>query len=189
MLTKIGVNLASDVEAVQICPNGRGVIYVTLKNNTPMDNFICHDVIEVNNTGLKVIHIKSAGKREVVLTLKGLHPNTKDKGILDYLSKFGKISTTKVIHNTYNDGPLRGLKNGDRSVKMELKPGTSIPSYHVLYGHKVTIRYPGQKQTCARCYNSSQFCMGGGVARRCEAAKSWETNGTARAVVYVKKLF
>ena len=90
---------------------------MTLKNNTPMDNFICHDVIEVNNTGLKVIHIKSAGKREVVLTLKGLNPNTKDQGVMDYLSKFGKISSNRVIHNTYNDGPLKGLKNGDRSLR------------------------------------------------------------------------
>ena len=32
VLMKIGINLTSDVEAVQICPNGRGVIYVTLKN-------------------------------------------------------------------------------------------------------------------------------------------------------------
>ena len=69
VLMKIGINLTSDVEAVQICPNGRGVIYVTLKNNTPVDNFLCHDVIDVNNSGLRVIHIKSAGKREDVMTL------------------------------------------------------------------------------------------------------------------------
>ena len=53
---------------------------------------------------------------------------------------------------------------------MELKPGSNIPSYHVLFGQKVTLRYPGQKQTCARCFKSSEFCMGGGIARKCEAA-------------------
>ena len=110
------------------------------------------------------------------MTLKGLHPNTKDQGVLDYLSKFGKISSAKVIHNTYNEGPLQSLKNGDRSVKMEVKPGTSIPICHVLYGHKVTLKHPGQKQTCARCYKSSQLCMGGGVAKRCEAAGGVKVN-------------
>ena len=64
-----------------------------------------------------------------------------------------------------------GLKNGDRSYKMELKPKSNIPSYHVLFGQKVTVRYPGQKQTCGRCFNSSDMCMGGGVAKRCENAR------------------
>ena len=77
---------------------------------------------------------------------------------------------SKVVHSTFSEGPLRGLKNGDRSVKMEIKPGMNIPTYHVLFGHKITLRYPGQKQTCARCYQTSQHCMGGGIARKCEAA-------------------
>ena len=114
--------------------------------------------------------MKAAGKRDVVVTLKGLHPNTKDQGVLDYLSKFGKILTTRVVHCTYSEGPLQGLKNGDRSFRLELKPGSNIPSYHVLFGQKVTLRYPGQKQTCARCFKSSDFCMGGGIAQKCEAA-------------------
>ena len=114
--------------------------------------------------------VKAAGKRDVVVTLKGLHPNTKDQGVLDYLSKFGKILTTRVVHCTYSEGPLQGLKNGDRSFRLELKPGSNIPSYHVLFGQKVTLRYPGQKQTCARCFKSSDFCMGGGIAQKCEAA-------------------
>ena len=105
-----------------------------------------------------------------MVQLTGLHPNTKDEGVLSYLSKFGKILSTRVVHSTYGEGPLKGLKNGDRSVKMNIKPGTNIPTYHVLFGHKVILRYPGQKQTCARCYKSSQHCMGSGMARRCEAA-------------------
>ena len=91
-----------------------------------MDNFICHDVLEVNRAGVKVVNVKAAGKRDVVVQLKGLHPNTKDEGVLSYLSKFGKILSTRVVHSTYGEGPLKGLKNGDRSVKMEIKPGTNI---------------------------------------------------------------
>ena len=131
---------------------------------------MCNDVIQLNSAGVRVVNVKAAGKREVVATLRGLHPNTKDQGVLDYLSRFGKISSSKVIHGVYGDGPLKGLKNGDRSYKLELKPGTSIPSYHVLFSQKVTLRYAGQKQTCARCYKSANFCMGGGFPKRCEIA-------------------
>ena len=85
VMTKIGVDIRNHVEAVQICPNGRGVIYITLKNNISVDTYISHDVFEVNNGGLRVINVKAAGKRDVVVTLKGLHPNTKEQGVLDYL--------------------------------------------------------------------------------------------------------
>ena len=60
--------------------------------------------------------------------------------------------------------------NGDRSYKVEIKPNVNIGSFHVLDGHKVTVRYPGQQQICARCHETAQNCRGGGMARRCEAA-------------------
>ena len=169
LLGKIGLNLPSHVEAVQICPNGRGANFITLKDSVSVDRFICHDIIEVNRS-IRAVNVKAAGKRDIVVHLKGLHPNTKDQGVVDYLSKFGKMLSTKVIHCTFSDGPLKGLKNGDRSFKMELKPGVNIPTYHVLFGQKVILRYAGQKQTCARCYKSALSCMGGGVAKKCEAA-------------------
>ena len=68
LLTKIGLNIAGQMEAVQICPNGRGVIFATLKNGVSVDRFINYDVIEVNRTGVRAIHVKPAGKREVVIT-------------------------------------------------------------------------------------------------------------------------
>ena len=60
ILGKIGISLEHHVEAVQICPNGRGVIYVTLKANISVDDFICHDVLEVNRAGVKVVNVKAA---------------------------------------------------------------------------------------------------------------------------------
>ena len=104
------------------------------------------------------------------MTLRGFHPNTKDEGVMAYLSKFGKVVTTRVIHSTYSEGPLKGLKNGDRCYKMELKADVNIGTYHVLFGTKITLKYRGQKQTCARCFETSQYCMGSGIAKKCEAA-------------------
>ena len=40
----------------------------------------------------------------------------------------------------------------------------------MIHGQKITVRFPGQQQTCARCYQTPQGCKGRGVAKRCEAA-------------------
>ena len=77
--------------------------------------------------------------------------------------------TNKVVHVVYGTGPLKGLKNGNRSYKMEIKPGENIGSYHVIDGQKVSVRYPGQQQTCGRCHNVPNLCKGGGIARECDA--------------------
>ena len=47
----------------------------------------------------------------------------------------------------FRDGPLKGFRNGERSFKMEIKPGINIGTYHVLDNQKVLVRYPGQLQT------------------------------------------
>ena len=85
--------------------------------------------------------------------------------MLDYLGKFGNIVTTKVVHGAYTEGPLKGIKNGDRSYKMEVKPGENIGSYHVIEGQKVSLRYSGQQQTCGRCHETPQKCLGKGFGR------------------------
>ena len=142
---KLGLDLRPGVhvEGVQLCPNGRGVILITLKDGVKVDSFCRYDVMQVTESGIRSSLIKQAGKREVVITVKGIHPNTKDSVVLDYLGKFGKIVTTKVVHGIFTDGPLKNMKNGDRAYKVEIKAGENMGSYHVIDGHKVSLRYAG----------------------------------------------
>ena len=114
--------------------------------------------------------VKPACKRDVVLTFKGIHPNTRDSDVFEYLEKYGSLVTKRVIYGVFADGPLKGIKNGDRSYKLEIRPKTNIGSYHLIDGHRVQLRYPGQQQTCGRCFQVSSGCIGKGVARRCEVA-------------------
>ena len=171
MMCKLGLDPRPGVhvEGVQICPQGRGVIYITLKKQVDVSRFCKYEVIEVTRSGTRAVLAKPAGKREVVVTARGIHPNTGDEVVVDYLGKFGSVVTKKVVYGVYSEGPLKGIKNGDRSYKMEVKPGNNLGSYHAIDGHKVTLRYPGQQQTCARCHKIPQNCKGRGVARRCEA--------------------
>ena len=107
--------------------------------------FCRHDVFQVTESGIRAVHVKPAGKRDVVVTLKGIHPNTRDDGVLDYLAKYGKIITTKVVYAAFGEGPLKGIRNGDRLYKMEIKSKTNLGTYHVIDGQRITGRYPGQQ--------------------------------------------
>ena len=171
LLRKLGLDPTPgvQVEGVQICPTGRGVILITLKKNVRVEDFCRYDVFQVSESGIRSTLIKPAGKREVVVTMKGIHPNTMDNTVLDYLAKFGKVVTTKVVHGVFTDGPLKGIKNGDRAFKLELKAGENVGSYHVIDGQKVSLKYPGQHQTCGNCHETPRKCKGGGIAKKCKA--------------------
>ena len=84
LMRKIGLDSRPGVhvESVQICPNGRGVLLITLKQEVPIAMFCRHDVLEVTQSGIRAVHVKPAGKRDVVVTMKGIHPNTRDDGLL-----------------------------------------------------------------------------------------------------------
>ena len=170
MMKKLGLDERPGVhvEAVQICPQGRGVIYITLKKEIDITRFCRYDVLEVSASGIRAVLVKPAVKKEVIVSAKGIHPNTRDSVVLDYLARFGKLSTNKVVYGVYSEGPLKGLRNGNRSYKLEIRPGVNLGSYHYIDSQKVTFKYPGQQQTCARCFKTSQSCRGKGVARRCE---------------------
>ena len=156
------------VVGVQICPNGRGVIFITLKKDLDIGRYCRYDVLDVTSSGTRAVLVKPAGKREVVVTFRGLHPNTADETVIEYLEKFGPVVTKRVVYGVFSEGPLKGIRNGNRSYKMEVKPSSSLGSYHVLDGQKVSVKYPGQQQTCARCLEAAQHCKGRGVARKCE---------------------
>ena len=134
LMRRLGLDMRPGVNVigVQVCPNGRGVIYITLKKEIDVGRYCRYDVLDVSNSGVRAVLVKPAGKREAVVTMKGIHPNIKDEVVLEYLAKFGNVVTKKVVYGLYTEGPLAGLRNGDRSFKMEIKPSTSLGSYHVI---------------------------------------------------------
>ena len=169
LMRKVGLDITL-LEEVQICPSGRGLIYITLKKEVQIEQFCCYDVLEVNNNGVRAINVKPLNKREVVVSIKNVHPNTRDDDAIRYLNLFGKVTSSKVIYGVFGEGPFRGLKNGIRHYKMNLRPDSKLGTYHVLNGQKVIVKYPGQMQTCGRCHQTSKTCKGKGIARKCQEA-------------------
>ena len=43
------------IEGVQICPNGRGVIFITLKKEVDISKFCRYDIIDMTSTGIRSI--------------------------------------------------------------------------------------------------------------------------------------
>ena len=102
------------------------------------------------------------------MLVNGLHPETKDDVVMRYLDAHGKVCRTEpVIHHVYQNGPLKGIKDGTRSYMVNItKP---LGSYHIIDDTKVSIRYRGQSRTCAKCHKSAFGCPGNGMAKDCTA--------------------
>ena len=169
-LVKLGADLRPGVhvEGVQICPMGRNVIQVTLNKNVDMSRFCNKDIFELKD-GVRVSQVRKSGKREVIITIRGLHPNTKDESVFKYLRCLGKVEKQKVILETYREGPLIGLKNGTRKYTVDIRSDIPVGTTHYIDGFKVNISYLGQKKFCYRCFKISFECVGNGIARDCEA--------------------
>ena len=56
MMGKLGIDqLGACVESVQICPNGRGVVFITLEDKVPIEKYCHHDVIQVTQSGIRAV--------------------------------------------------------------------------------------------------------------------------------------
>ena len=98
-MRKLGLDV--HVIGVQICPQGRGVIYITLQKSVEIERFCRYDVLEVTQSGIRAVLVKQAGKKDVVVTVRGIHPNTSDDLVLHYLvklspTKLSMVSTERV---------------------------------------------------------------------------------------------
>ena len=89
----------------------------------------------------------------------------------DYISKFGGVLISKnVIYARHGEGPFKGKVNGDRRYQVDFSTATTtMGTYHYLDGERVRVYYRGNTKTCGRCHQGPGQCLGGGIARECQA--------------------
>ena len=68
-------------------------------------------------------------KKTKLLTLVKVPFEIEDKTVLEYVGKFGEV-IGDLRRSTYKDGPLKGLQNGNITLKVEVNTNINIPSYH-----------------------------------------------------------
>ena len=173
LLTRLGID-GSHFTGVSCCPEGKGVVYVTLHPSVNIQRFLNRSECFELKQGIRTGIIRPAGKKEQSVTISGLHPNTKDQAVVKYLSAHGKVSTSdRVIHHvfpgTLGSSLCAGKLNGNRTYMVEIKK--PMGSYHIIDGEKVSVKYRGQDRTCARCHMTESACPGKAIARDCDAPR------------------
>ena len=69
--------------------------------------------------------IHPAGRRDVTVTLSGLNCNTPDSLVFEYIKKFvGQFLSEEIIYAKHGDGPLKGMKNGERKYQVIFNGGS-----------------------------------------------------------------
>ena len=119
LLTRLGID-SSHFVGVSSCPEGKGVVYVTLHPSVNIQRFLNKNESFELKQGIRTGFIRPAGKKEQAVTISGLHPNTKDQAVMKYLSAHGKVSTTdRVIHHIFpgvaGSSVCAGKLNGNRT--------------------------------------------------------------------------
>ena len=173
LLKRLSID-SSQLEGVSACPEGKPVVFITLHPSVDITKFLYRNESYMVKEGVRTTTIRPEGRKEKVIKITGLHPNTKDQAVVNYLAAHGKVSSTeKVIHHVFpgeaGSSLLAGKLNGNRSYVVEL----TIPmaSYHIIDGEKVSVRYSGQEWTCAKCHQLKSVCPGAAVARNCTAER------------------
>ena len=173
LLVRLGID-GSHFLGVSACPEGKPVVLITLHPSVDIKKFLYRNESYVVKEGVRTTAIRPAGKKDVLVTVSGLNPNIRDQAVIRYLEAHGKVSKTeKVIHHVfpgeYGSTLCAGKFNGNRSFVMEITE--QMGSYHIIDGEKVTIRYPGQEWSCARCHNFKRSCPGLAIAKDCTAER------------------
>ena len=173
LLTNLGID-SSHFLGVSSCPEGKGVVYITLHPSVNINRFLHKNESYVLKEGVQTSIIRPAGKKEVSVLVSGLHPNTKDQAVIRYLAAHGKVSPSDpAIHHVYPGRPgtslLAGKLNGNRSYMVDISK--HMGSFHIIDGEKVSIRYRGQTRTCARCHQLETQCPGKAIAKECTAQR------------------
>ena len=163
LFTRMGIK-SGELEGFQI---KRKKVFAWLLEGTDLGRFLTDECFQVG-PGMKTSVIKPMDKKEVQVLISGININTPDSFLFSYLAFFGKVSSHKVIYDTERDGPLAGVKNGDRRFLVDFTAGKGMGTYHLVDGESVTVSYSGQRRTCGRCHSDSRTCPGGGWARACE---------------------
>ena len=77
LIKRMGIDMNTQVEAVQTCPGNSRKIYVWLKNNVDISKFCSDESFKVAD-GIKTGLVKPMDKSEVAVLKKGLNLNTPD---------------------------------------------------------------------------------------------------------------
>ena len=149
LLNNIGMNYNTEMEGYQVSYGGRsGKIAVLCKTGVNLDRFCRQESFQVCK-GVVTKNIRPADKKDIPVTVSGLHFNTPDTLVQEYITKFGGVLVSKnVIYGRHGEGPFKGKVNGDRKYQVDFSTAThAMGTFHFLDGERIKVFYRGNTKT------------------------------------------
>ena len=124
------MNVTTEVEGSFVLYGNTPVIIILCKAGVNLEKFCLSESIAITknmSTGI----IRPAGKHDVMVTVCGLHWNTSDSLVQEYIQKFGgKLMTPGVVYTRYKQDASIYKLNGERQYQVDLSgtPRKWVPS-------------------------------------------------------------
>ena len=139
--TLVGIHVGGETEGYQVNYSGKVItLSVWAKPAVSLERFVSEEA-KALTPELTITSVRPAVKREVTVLVTGLHFNTSDDMVKEYLECFGaKVSGSEPVYGVHKEGPWKGQYNGDRRYKADFSGQLlSMGTYHLLGGAKVRV--------------------------------------------------
>ena len=124
LLVRLGIS-GSEFEGISACPEGKSVVLITLNPAVNISRFLYHSECYIVKEGVRTTSIRPAGRKDVLVTVSSLHPNTEDQAVIRYLEAQRQVSgTDKVTHHVFPGAPGSTLCAGKLNGKSEARSWT-----------------------------------------------------------------
>nr|XP_050032241.1 uncharacterized protein LOC126528391 [Dermacentor andersoni] len=123
---------------------------VTLKSEAAMAKIVDAASLVIGDERVSIVPLSP---QVTQVTVMFLPCRVSSETLAQALSPFGK-----VLHiNRGVMGSRPTVTTGTRYVRIEMKPGSPVPNYLKVAGHRVTCDYKGMQRVCRRCGSSGHF--------------------------------
>ena len=99
---------SSQLLGASVCPEGKPLVLITLQPGVDLTRFMYRNESYTVKEGVRTTSIRPEGKREKLVKVIGLHPNTKDQTVLKYLNAHGKIVANAKVNSPCFSRRARG---------------------------------------------------------------------------------
>ena len=163
-----------DVEKIHNSPGGKPIIIVCMRVELDFLKDLGHlnenDMVKIGTDGYGVFgSVRGLSRlfskrddadinRPRQIRIHNPHQNVSREEILHWVNYFGTVEAGPrecTFGARDGDPRLIGIRNGDLELDATLK--THIPAYLPIGNRRTKITYRGQRQQCAKCYESDHF--------------------------------
>ena len=105
----VGVRVGSDTQGYQAQYSVKGItLSVWVNPNVSLEKYVTRESKEFNSD-LIITAVRPAVRREVTVLVTGLHFNTPDDLVSDYIECFGaKVVRSETTYGVHREGPWKG---------------------------------------------------------------------------------